>query len=208
MQEHKNPYNFKNSNDVPGFTSTLQHQYYKKLVQQLPQSPKVLEIGCAFGRSTWAWLDFLPLTSEFYILDTFENNNVWLPDQADGIQIPADANNFVKSAFKDGYSHYEIFNYIIAQHKNFSIIKKIIKNTYHDAKVYLKNLNFDLVYLDGDHNYFEVLDQLLFFDNIPILCGDDSAIDSVRKALFEYGKQKQKEYTIIPKINMWKIINE
>jgi len=66
-----------NALDIPGWTRKSQHDLYKNLVQELPKNPKILEIGCGWGRSTWAWLDVLPSNSTYCVLDNFSLSSQW-----------------------------------------------------------------------------------------------------------------------------------
>jgi len=50
--------------DIPGETTELQHEWYQKIVNWFYYKPKILEIGCAWGRGSWAWLDCITDTND------------------------------------------------------------------------------------------------------------------------------------------------
>ena len=199
----------KQSTDIPGWTDPPQHNLYKKLVEQLPKNPKVLEIGCAWGRSTWAWLDVLPNDAEFYVLDNF-----CLPTTR---HFPELINNYVEynkpklkefasACLKRNLLQKEIFLYCIQQHPSFSNIKNIYDNDYFDWKI-VNDIKFDLVYIDGDHSYKHVSDQLEYFKDVPIVCGDDykeqqrDYFEGLMTAVDNYIENNNVKYELFSKAN-------
>lgn len=152
---------------IPGWTTKRQHSFYKKIVCNLPNDPKVLELGCGYGRSTWAWLDILPSTASYYVVDSFLLGNHVLDKIAPHTDIPKHL------------SQREIFEKVIKQHKNLSIIKNIYKQRAEDWLHSKENHNnYDLIYLDN-----VVLKKLRtalsdktiiqFLEKSKIFCGDD-----------------------------------
>ena len=155
--------------DVPGFTLPEQHEFYTDVVKKLPKNPRVLEIGCGWGRSTWAWLDVLPETTEYYILDNF-----WMPSKDLTKTIPEPDPRLLRTITKNNLNQRQIFNHVIRQHKNFKNIKEIFHID--GAKWATSNqvrTDFDLVYIDDDHKYAAVKRWLDLFIDVPIICGDD-----------------------------------
>ena len=179
---------------IPGATFLKQHIAYKSLVSQLPESPRVLEIGCGYGRSTWAWLDVLPKNTSYYILDNFKLQTHTLRswDRSSG---------FAKRAIKLKMSQREIFDAVIKKHSNESFIKQV----WHMNEVEWINsedftTDWDLVYTDGDHCYDAVKRVLELFRNVKIVCGDDYS-DSWRgvvKAVEEYSANNLCTKEIMP----------
>ena len=187
--------------DVPGWTPEKQHIYYKEVVKFLPNNPKVLEIGCGWGRSTWAWLDVLPQTTSYYILDSFELGYKRVTNINSRLNL--------KRIKCRNLSQREIFDEIIVQHPNSSIIK----NVWHmKSEDWLQSKHFtskwDLVYFDDDHSYDTVKRWLEKFSKVPIVCGDDYSINhiGVKKAVDEYANVN-KDITPLPLLNFFIVKN-
>ena len=182
--------------DIPGWTVKEQHDQYKGLVNLLPKNPKVLEIGCGWGRSTWAWLDALPDTASFFILDHFELNYRVL--QKTGIYPYSKA---AKRIRKQNIDQREIFDTIIKQHPKINLLKTLWHMSGNDWKNHIDyTQEWDLVYLDDDHRYPAVSDWLERFTNVPIVCGDDyhSNHQGVVSAVDEYAEKTGCKKTILP----------
>lgn len=158
--------------DVPGYTNINQHNCYKELVKKLPNKPKILEIGCLYGKSTWGWLDALPHDASYFVLDNFQSKTV------DHTEIKK------LQKFNQRY----IFDKIIKQHPNNKIIKTIWQMNGKDWIEDLFTADWDLVYLDDDHSYEVVYNWLVLFQNVKIVCGDDYSLNhiGVVEAVDEY----------------------
>lgn len=164
------------ANDIPGWTNVEQHRLYNNVVKQLPKKPKILEIGCGWGKSTWGWLDALPVGTEYYVLDIFFLNehkahlenlyNKALKYQKNKLA------KYIKKSQNKNKTQYDMFLECVSQHDNFNYIKKIYKDDYFNWKKQ-NVIKFDMVYIDGDHSYEHVSDQLKYFKDVPIVCGDD-----------------------------------
>jgi len=169
-------------------TFDRQHSHYKELCEHLPKSANVLEIGCAFGKSTWAWLDVLPDHTNFYVLDAFVMPTLYTPSQSrmDTLRFSrvfARPRSYLKKYFnKDQRT---LFPYIINQHPRSSLLKNIFDSTFQDWKK-TNDLDFDLVYIDGEHSYAEVSSQLEYFSKSKCICGDDFLWPGVSRAVNEY----------------------
>lgn len=182
--------------DIPGWTTRNQHDYYKSLVNLLPKNPKVLEIGCGWGRSTWAWLDVLPDNASFFVLDHFKLTYRTL--LSTGIHPYS---KVAKRIRKQNIDQREIFDNIIKQHPRINLLKKLWHMNDHQWKTSdYYTTNWDLVYLDDDHNYPAVSNWLERFTNVPIVCGDDyhSKHKGVVSAVDEYAEKTGCEKKILP----------
>ncbi len=193
------------ASDVPGWVDPLQHKYYQKIVNQLPDNPKFLEIGCGWGRSTWGWLDVLPPTTEYYIVDLFMLDYKTLKHEQLDYLMPytTEVNNYLDDSYSNNKTQQDIMIELISQHQNYNIIKDIIPVSFQDSKQQIQSIQFDGVYLDGDHTYKEVYDQLEYFKDVPVLCGDDIHWQEVRNALFDWAEKFNKEPKIVPGCNMF-----
>lgn len=150
---------------IPGWTNRSQHNNYKILAKQLPKNAKVFEIGCGWGRSTWAWLDALPSCSSYYILDCF---------RLDQSSIQKANPKFAKRAKKYNLNQKQIFDNIIKNHYNFDIIKcvwNMFDSDWLKSDIYTPD--WDLVYIDANHSYPSTKRLLETFKNVKIICGDD-----------------------------------
>jgi hypothetical protein len=161
------------ANDIPGWTHHWQHEHYPGLIKSLPPDSRMLEIGCGYGKSTWAWLDNLPKNFRLDILDNFSLEDI------------------------DGEPQKKYFFNTIKQHPNYSVIYNIIDSDYFRWKE--NNLvNYDLVYIDADHSFDMLLDQLEYFKDVPILCGDDYEYKhpGVVDAVDEFSKKYSREFEL------------
>ena len=181
---------------VPGWTSTYQHECYDNLAKELPKNPKVLEIGCGWGRSTWAWLDVLPSSTQYYVLDHFNMPTERL------VHTSSINNKFLKYVKSRNLNQRSIFNKIIHQHKNFSIIKDVWEMDVQDWRLSdYCTTNWDLVYLDDDHSYDNVSTWLKLLHNVPIICGDDynkTMFQGLVKAVDDYSNYYKCKKQILP----------
>jgi len=194
--------------DVPGWTDPLQHEHYCKIVEQLPENPVFLEIGCGWGKSTWAWMDVLPPEAELYIVDLFwEDWSTMLPKNKNALLVKDSEKclAYMDQENAKGKNQRDFFEEFISQHKNHHILKHIYEGDFSDLKWELDKLKprINGVYLDGGHLYDQVYGQLEYFLDVPVLCGDDIYHDSVRHALWDWAKQYRRAPKIIPSVNFF-----
>ena len=198
-------YKVKKSTEIPGWPSSGQHDCYRDLVINLPKNPKFLEIGCGWGRSSWAWLDVLPSDTSYYILDNFCLQSNDLVNVLPLCENPKGT----KRMIKQGISQREIFDKIVKQHSNYNLIKKIWHMSGDDWKKHIDyTQEWDLVYLDDDHTFKAVKNWLKRFKNVPIVCGDDyhPGHRGVVRAVNDYVEKYNKKF-ILCKGNFWIIKN-
>jgi len=179
---------------IPGFTNEKQHQLYSLVINKLPPESNILEIGCGWGRSTWAWLDVIPEDTNFHVLDNFSmgsnfiepatrNRFSWNRFTVRHQTIMENKRKYLKKYFSG--TQKDIFTGVISQHPRANLLKNIYEEDFEIWKLSNK-LKFDLVYLDGDHSYTEVSSQLDYFSNCPYICGDDYLWPSVSTAVNEF----------------------
>jgi len=190
--------------DVPGLTHIEQHKHYKSLVDLLPKNPKVLEIGCGWGKSTWAWLDVLPSDCSYYILDRF------LLSEKDLKRANRSFAKFLKQN-KLKIRQKTIFFSIIQNHPNYNVIKEVWEMfDYEWQQSDFYTTNWDLVYIDGNHQYSVVKDWLKRFQNVPIVCGDDYSPETWPELVYavdEYSEKTKCKKIIMQKEDFWIIKN-
>jgi len=178
---------------IPGLTSPRQHNWYRLLAKRLNKSANVLEVGCGYGKSTWAWLDALPLTTNFYVLDAFVLPPPYSSSTPRALQLhysrqfSSEKVSMTRKYLKKHFNADQktVFYNVIQQHPKFNLIKDIFDSKFHEWRK-TNNIKFDLVYLDGDHNYDEVSNQLKYFSDCPCICGDDYLWPSVSTAVDEF----------------------
>ena len=189
--------------DVPGWTTFEQHSLYHYVSKQLPKNAKVLELGCGWGKSTWGWLDALPDDCELYILDIFFLNEhsphleyLYNQAMARGYKNLA---KYIKNSVDAKKTQKDMFIECIDQHPKRHLIKEIYDNDFYKWQPN-NEIKFDMVYIDGDHSYQAVLDQLNYFSNVPIVCGDDyrpdEYFDPLKKAVDKYIQDNNKKSEI------------
>lgn len=160
--------------DIPGWTYVDQLEQFKAIVKLLPDNPRILEIGCGYGRSTWAWLDALPDTAEMSVLDNFT-----IPDEHlfTNYNVFRYAMNVCDDKIKEfqtsNMNQEQMFFNNVKQHHKFSVLKNIWKM---DSIKWIKIINdkkWDLVYIDEDHSFERTKFWLEHFRQVKFVCGDD-----------------------------------
>jgi len=171
-------FGIKDPNDVPGYIFQSQIEQIQELARTLPPNSNVLEIGCAWGRSTWCWLNALPEGSSLTVVDIFMFDNRkgkhtkrmhrWWKNKT--------VNDIMR--YYCAYGQENCVRKVLDQHPRKHLLKEIYKGT--SDSFYQKNLEqqWDCVYLDGDHSYNAVQNDLRNFEpNTNILCGDDYEVN-------------------------------
>jgi hypothetical protein len=160
--------------DIPGWTYINQLEQFKEVAKLLPANPRVLEIGCGYGRSTWAWLDALPATTEMFVLDNFGTPYEHIFDYDNSFKNLMKVNMHKVKEFQESDMNQEqIFFNNIPQHPNTHIIKHVWNM---DSSHWVQHINdkqWDLVYIDEDHSFEKTISWLEYFQNTKYVCGDD-----------------------------------
>lgn len=176
--------------DVPGFNNEKHLKNLEDFTRKLPKNSKVLEIGCAWGGSTWAILNGLPEGGTLYTCDTFQMNNPGLKKRHyQGVMEKHSTNPSVVYAMNLYLQEDQkaVFDYCISYHPNFlEMHKKVyVKKS---LEVLKEDVDWDMVYIDGDHSYQTVSQELKYLKHVKYLCGDDyhPAHPGVMKAIEEY----------------------
>lgn len=177
--------------DVPGFNNPTHLEHLTEYVSKLKEG-RMLEIGCAWGCSTWAILDGMQDKVTLHTVDTFEMNH---PDlklhHANGVAAKHNQNKSVMYGMqvyldKDQRA---AFDHFISYHPKRKKLKWVHQTT--SMKVLEKDVNWDLAYIDGLHTYDNVKKELHYLKDVKMLCGDDyhPAHEGCMKAIDEFNEK-------------------
>ena len=154
-------------------------EFFEKLI---PKNSICAEIGVCDGiNAQRIWNITKP--QFLYLIDPWETlENWWGTEHSNAEFTPAR-----REAYHDSYlKTCEFFN----DKDNVQIIKKHSTEASED----FDNFYFDWVYIDGDHRYKYVLDDLLYWDSKikknGFIIGHDWSHDSVQKAVKEFIQKK------------------
>lgn len=168
-------FKIKSDKDIPGFIQDEQAEHIKLLANSLPLNAQVLEIGCAWGRSTWCWLDGLPNDASLTVVDPFligsGKGKKWHCEHQKERWNHKTINKIMK--YWVAHGHESTWRVVIDHHPRKHLVKELIVDK---SQNFAKNSNqkWDCVFVDGDHKYQEVKKDLeLLEPNTDILCGDD-----------------------------------
>lgn len=182
-----------NSLDIPGETTKKQHDWFYKVYHWMYPPHRILEVGCAWGRSTWAWLDCIEHERSYLeVLDNWSYTNATK-------QIKKHNNDYYDNMklISPTLDQKEILLYNLQQHPNYSKLKKIHTG---DSTSFVNVPNaltkYDIVYLDGDHSEKNVYNELNYFNGSKVICGDDFNMDQsgVIKAVCKFYSENYKRY--------------
>jgi hypothetical protein len=162
--------------DVPGWSNFL--YIHERLVECLPDNASILEVGVGYGRSTWTLLDNIKSGMNLCVLDEFKaygSNNAFFQHFIEyGCNCTLDAETIKKIEEKTHrVSQKRLFLHFIKQHPSYSKLKmiyNITSNEYIDRRL---TSNYDLVFLDGCHDYNVVNQELNFFKNCKVIAVHD-----------------------------------
>ena len=167
-------FGIKDPNDVPGYIFQSQINEIQYLAQTLPKNANVLEIGCAWGRSTWCWLNALPEGSSLTVVDMF------VFDNRPGKHTKRMASWWRNPIVNDVMNYYcvngqeKTVKKVIEEHPRKHLVKEVFSGTSQEFFEQNKDQKWDCVYLDGDHRYDGVKNDILNFEpKTEIICGDD-----------------------------------
>lgn len=160
--------------DIPGWSDFS--QVYKELVSSLRDDCDILELGVGFGRSTWAMLDAMNNNMRLHVVDIFKSPSTMLWDRWFEVGSPITLHEDDIAKFIDmclTSSQQEIFSYSLQQHPRYAQIKEIYAMSSQDYIASNHKSSFDLVFLDGDHSYESVKQELDYFKDSKIIAGHD-----------------------------------
>lgn len=159
--------------DVAGFNNPTHLDHLTEYVSRL-KSGRILEIGCAWGGSTWAILDGIQKGVELHTCDTFQMNELALKHHhINGVKAKHSHNASVMygmSIYMDKDQR-AVFDHYVSYHPKRKHLKKVHQTR--SLEVLEQDNNWDLAYVDGYHSYANVKKELTYLKNTKMICGDD-----------------------------------
>ena len=170
-----------NPMSVPGYTSHAQMKIIEAVCKSIPSDSRILEIGCALGRSTVGWLNCINDTHNLDVMDTFtQQSEFTIPSIINhspgwGPTTPADIQTYdeIIDYFKS-HTHKETWDIVVKRHSNYKNIKNVYSSKLQDfMKENSTQPHWDVVYLDALDETEEVISALNYFEGAELICGDD-----------------------------------
>ncbi len=179
--------------DIPGYVNEAHLEDLAKTISSLSDNAHILEIGCAYGRSTWCTLSNMKPTQTLTVVDTFIHLK---PKKLiKGIRkamqrglVTLTETGAKNLQYLDRCNHQrQMFDHILDQHP----LKHTVKVNQMTSQQYIAHnptVEFDCVYIDGEHTYDAVSMELNQYKGSTILCGDDwgPAHPGVTRAINEF----------------------
>jgi hypothetical protein len=206
-------FQIKNYNDVPGMIMPSQCEDIIKIAKKLPPKSTVVEIGCAWGKSTWCWLEGFPEESRLITIDVFMLDNKKgkhkKRQQTLGNPIIDEIMNYWLT-----HTGLETLKKVLEEHPRKNVIDHFIYNGTSDSFDLSSIKKIDCVYIDGNHSYNYVKADLEKFGDISeIICGDDYKPEGrsgpykpqmgVVEAVDEYCEKNNRQFWTDPESFFW-----
>ena len=182
--------------DIPGYINHVHVEDLTDLIRKQPDGIRILEIGCAYGRSTWTTMSAMGPNSTLTVVDTFGHlkPSKLLKGITKSIGRGETQNTEKLSenmrVLRESNDQRTLFNHVLEQHP--ARDRVTVHQMYsQDYRKQFYNDTFDVVYLDGEHTYEAVRGELKHFANTPVLCGDDwgPSKPGVTRAIDEFRAQ-------------------
>lgn len=187
--------------EIPGWISNSQCDQITNLIKLLPDNAKILEVGAAFGKSTLSILDGMKPNSgqTLDVCDVWDSQFFWdvmnNTEQVDSLY--GQTENILN--VRDKILSRELtIKQVWEQHVSTSNNFNLIKNIFQQESMSLCTDDYDIVFLDGNHTYENVSKELLKFNDVPVICGDDFGYHcpEVIQAVIEYGNKNNRILTV------------
>ena len=160
--------------DIPGWGDF--HRCHTRLVSQLPANATILEVGAGFGRGTWTLLDVMSEAMRLTVVDSFKlsSQHLWQQFCKNGSALTLDRSSTTQfDEMTADFSQKELFLQSVSQHRNYSQIEKVYAITSDFYMGFNRQPVFDLVFLDGSHEFDVVRRELEYFKHSTLLTGHD-----------------------------------
>ncbi|KKM93190.1 hypothetical protein LCGC14_1210850 [marine sediment metagenome] len=161
--------------DVPGFNNEAHNESLQETARLVQPGSKVLEVGTAWGRSTWSLLDSLPSPIELHVLDSFIHLEGGKIRHYEGcMKKHADivCQRYALKVFMEEGQR-ACWDWSLKQHPRMNTDKIVVHQMLSEKFRETDDIKWDLVYLDACHSYQSVSGELNKWTDCPILCGDD-----------------------------------
>lgn len=198
---------------IPGWTSARQCNVLTDTIASLPENARILEIGAAFGRTSWSILDGMKPGQTLDVCDTWVHEHfldVFSEDPSTFVprvitQGDVETIMWIKDVLSQKNPR-QLWDELINRHPNRNLLREVMQIPSEE----LTNTDYDFVYLDGNHTYETVLHELLKFKHVPILFGDDYGDHQpgVVQAVKEFAAMTNKKLTVIPNEDVYFILTD
>jgi hypothetical protein len=185
--------------EIPGWINDAQSDQITKLVSILADNVRILEVGCAFGKSTLSILAGMKPSQTLDVCDKWDAQFFWdVMNNTEQVESLYGKKENILNARDKILSRELNIRQIWEQHVSTSANFNLIKNIFQQESLTLNSNNYDIVFLDGDHTYENVSKELLKFNDVPIICGDDFGdhCPEVIQAVIEYGNTNNRVLTV------------
>lgn len=160
--------------DIPGQTNKYNLDNIFEIADVVKNNAKgdkvkILEIGCAWGRSTWALMDAFE-DCEHHIIENWAYAH-----HSNYNQVITEHHSYqlLKNKGIDIQNQKKVWKFFVSKHKNYKNITTMNSMSSDDYISAFKDNEFDFVFLDGSHNYKTVIRELYYFGSATVLYGDD-----------------------------------
>ncbi len=159
--------------------------YRWDILAKLSRNPKVgAEIGVMGGHMTLKVLDLIPSIKTYYAIDPWQ----WYPTYKDSLAECSDTEHFNNQEKMD--EKFKLFKKRIEKYRNKVKILRMFSN---EAAGHIKDRSLDFVFIDGNHSYEYVKEDIqLYLPKVKkngLIGGHDydyPGIEGVKKAVDEF----------------------
>ena len=185
--------------EIPGWINNAQCDQITNLVKLLPDKVKILEVGAAFGKSTLSILSGMKPSQTLDVCDIWDSQFFWdVMNNTEQVDSLYGKKENILNARDKILSRELTIRQVWEQYASTSDNFNLIKNIFQQESMTLNSDNYDIVFLDGDHTYENVSKELMKFNGVPIICGDDFGYHcpGVIRAVIEYSNKNLRILTV------------
>lgn len=200
--------------NIPGWVSNRELTILSILAGYVPDNGTILEIGCFLGRSTAALYNGKNKSVKLEVVDCFRGlSSVGINKPFD--ELFSQRSDQLREAYYKArdvalsYGWHEAFKYCIGQEMYNDITVYAMNST-----EFSKTKQYNLTFIDGDHNMESVLHDIKKCDSdVDLLVGDDfvktfpgisCAVNELRRTRTLIVFEDTKLWVLVPKTGYWK----